>query len=196
MDEDDERIRITTDAELGAATRRIDALIDKPHLTPAERAELDALSDAVEEYEGTVLLVSHDRAFLDRVVTSLLVLEGDGRVQEFIGGWSDYASWRATRQREPATSREQATTGTRTKESTPARPRRLSFKDQREFDGLPAKIEALESDKAELERAIADPAFYQRAQDEVRGSLTRLQSLGSEIDAAYARWAELETLRG
>jgi ABC transport system ATP-binding/permease protein len=157
---------------------------------------LELLEERVADFDGTLLLVSHDRAFLDRVVTSLLVLEGDGRVQEFIGGWSDYASWRATRQREPATSREQATTGTRTKESTPARPRRLSFKDQREFDGLPAKIEALESDKAELERAIADPAFYQRAQDEVRGSLTRLQSLGSEIDAAYARWAELETLRG
>ena len=75
-------------------------------------------------------------------------------------------------------------------------PRRLSFKDQREFEALPATIESLEAEKAELERMIADPAFYQRSPDEVRGSLARLQSLGAEIDAAYARWAELEALRG
>jgi ATP-binding cassette subfamily F protein uup len=146
--------------------------------------------------------VSHDRAFLDRVVTSLLVLEGDGRVQEFIGGWSDYATWRTLRQRatapprETAPSRESEAASARAKESTPSRSRRLSFKDQREFDSLPASIESLETDKAELERVVADPVFYQRSQDEVRGALTRLQSLGAEIDAAYARWAELEALRG
>jgi ATP-binding cassette subfamily F protein uup len=61
---------------------------------------------------------------------------------------------------------------------------------------LPVTIESLEAEKAELERMVADPAFYQRSQDEVRGSLARLQSLGAEVDAAYARWAELEALRG
>jgi ATP-binding cassette subfamily F protein uup len=84
----------------------------------------------------------------------------------------------------------------RAKELTLRRSRRLSFKEQREFDSLPATIESLEIDKSELERAVADPAFYQRPQDEVRRALTTLQSLGSEIDAAYARWAELEALRG
>ena len=163
---------------------------------------LELLEERVADFEGTLLLVSHDRAFLDRVVTSLLVLEGEGRVREFIGGWSDYATWRSARQRatapsrESASSRETATVGTRTKESTPSRPRRLSFKDQREFEALPATIESLEAEKAELERMIADPAFYQRSPDEVRGLLARLQSLGAEIDAAYARWAELEALRG
>lgn len=162
---------------------------------------LELLEERVADFDGTLLLVSHDRAFLDRVVTSLLVLEGDGRVREFIGGWSDYATWRAAQQRatptrEPTPTREAPTTRASTKENTPSRPRRLSFKDQREFDGLPAHIEALENDKAELERTVADPAFYQRPQDEVRGSLARLQSLGGEIDAAYARWAELEALRG
>jgi ATP-binding cassette subfamily F protein uup len=163
---------------------------------------LELLEERVADFDGTLLLVSHDRAFLDRVVTSLLVLEGDGRVQEFIGGWSDYVIWRTAQQRatvlprETASSRESAAAAARTKESTPSRSRRLSFKDQREFDSLPATIESLETDKAELERAVADPAFYQRPHDEVRGSLTRLQSLGAEIDAAYARWAELEALRG
>jgi ATP-binding cassette subfamily F protein uup len=163
---------------------------------------LELLEERVADFDGTLLLVSHDRAFLDRVVTSLLVLEGDGRVQEFIGGWSDYATWRTLRQRatapprETAPSRESEAASARAKESTPSRSRRLSFKDQREFDSLPASIESLETDKAELERVVADPVFYQRSQDEVRGALTRLQSLGAEIDAAYARWAELEALRG
>jgi ATP-binding cassette subfamily F protein uup len=163
---------------------------------------LELLEERVAEFDGTLLLVSHDRAFLDRVVTSLLVLEGDGRVQEFIGGWSDYATWRTLRQRatapprETAPSRESEAASARGKESTSSRSRRFSFKDQREFDSLPAAIESLETDKSELERVVADPAFYQRPQDEVRGALTRLQSLGAEIDAAYARWAELEALRG
>lgn len=162
---------------------------------------LELLEERVADFDGTLLLVSHDRAFLDRVVTSLLVLEGDGHMQEFIGGWSDYAIWRRERQRttvpprETASSRESAVAA-RTKESMPSRSRRLSFKEQREFDSLPATIESLETDKAELERMVADPAFYQRSQDEVRGALTRLQYLGTEIDAAYARWAELEALRG
>ncbi|MEY2624722.1 MAG: hypothetical protein RL412_497 [Pseudomonadota bacterium] len=163
---------------------------------------LELLEERVADFDGTLLLVSHDRAFLDRVVTSLLVLEGEGQVQEFIGGWTDYANWRAARPhtpappREPASSRQSETPGVHAKESTLPRSRRLSFKEQREFDSLPATIESLENDKSELERAVADPAFYQRPQDEVRRALTTLQSLGAEIDAAYARWAELEALRG
>ena len=163
---------------------------------------LEILEERVADFDGTLLLVSHDRAFLDRVVTSLLVLEGEGQVQEFIGGWTDYANWRAARPhtpappREPASSRQSETPGVHAKESTLPRSRRLSFKEQREFDSLPATIESLENDKSELERAVADPAFYQRPQDEVRRALTTLQSLGAEIDAAYARWAELEALRG
>lgn len=163
---------------------------------------LELLEERIADFDGTLLLVSHDRAFLDRVVTSLLVLEGDGRVQEFIGGWTDYANWRALRQRnaapprETTSSRESSPAAVRAKDSTPSRSRRLTFKEQREFDSLPATIESLETDKSELERAVADPAFYQRPQDEVRSALTRLQSLGAEIDAGYTRWAELESLRG
>jgi ATP-binding cassette subfamily F protein uup len=73
--------------------------------------------------------------------------------------------------------------------------RRLSYKDQREFESLPARIEALESDKAALEAEVSDPAFYAGAQDSVRATLARLEALGSEIDAAYERWAALEALR-
>jgi len=182
-------------------TRQANILVLDEPTNDLDLDTLELLEERVADFDGTLLLVSHDRAFLDRVVTSLLVLEGDGHVQEFIGGWSDYAIWRRERQRttvpprETASSRESAVAA-RTKESAPLRSRRLSFKEQREFDSLPATIESLETDKAELERMVADPAFYQRSQDEVRGALTRLQHLGTEIDAAYARWAELEALRG
>ena len=165
---------------------------------------LELLEELVAGFDGTLLLVSHDRAFLDHVVTSLLVLEGNGAVREFVGGWSDWARWRDARD---AAARE-AAGRTRSGDASapaaagaapaapPARARRLSYKDQREFDALPARIEALEADKAALEAEVSDPAFYAGAQDAVRATLARLEALGGEIDAAYERWAVLEALRG
>jgi ATP-binding cassette subfamily F protein uup len=156
---------------------------------------LELLEELVANFDGTLLLVSHDRAFLDHVVTSLLVLEGDGQVQEFVGGWSDYAQWRDARA--PLQRRAESTRPVgKAVEMPPARARRLSYKDQREFDALPATIEAWENEKAALESAIAEPAFYQRPKDEVTAALSRLQTLGEEIEAAYARWATLEARRG
>lgn len=156
---------------------------------------LELLEELVANFDGTLLLVSHDRAFLDRVVTSLLVLEGDGRVREFIGGWSDYATWRDAQTPKVADAVKRSTPKPAAAE-VPTRTRRLSYKDQREFDALPEKIETLESEKSTLEHRIADPAFYQRSQDDVRASLARLQTVGEEIEAAYARWAALEAMRG
>jgi ATP-binding cassette subfamily F protein uup len=75
------------------------------------------------------------------------------------------------------------------------KPKQLSYKDQRDFDSLPAKIEALETEKARLEAQAGDPAFYSGAQDTVRATLARLEKIGGEIDAAYERWATLEALR-
>lgn len=156
---------------------------------------LELLEELVANFDGTLLLVSHDRAFLDHVVTSLLVLEGDGQVQEFVGGWSDYAQWRDARA--PLQRRAESTRPVgKAVEMPPARARRFSYKDQREFDALPATIEAWENEKAALESAIAEPAFYQRPKDEVTAALSRLQTLGEEIEAAYARWATLEARRG
>ena len=160
---------------------------------------LELLEERIAAFEGTLLLVSHDRAFLDRVVTSLLVLEGDGRVQEFVGGWSDWRAWRDARDAGDARA-----AGAMTRRAAepaadaPAAPqrRRLSYKDQREFDALPARIEELESAKAALDAQVADPAFYSQDRDRVRETLARVPQLTAEIDAAYARWAELEALGG
>jgi ATP-binding cassette subfamily F protein uup len=177
---------------------------------------LDLLEELVADFAGTLLLVSHDRAFLDHVVTSLLVLEGDGRVQEFVGGWSDWAQYRDARDARDAAARGGRGRGSDPRGSAAAmrsagavgsegaapeppaaapKPRKLSYKDQREFDALPAKIEALEAEKATLEAQAGDPAFYSGPQEAVKRTLDRLAALGGEIDAAYERWAALEALR-
>jgi ATP-binding cassette subfamily F protein uup len=161
---------------------------------------LELLEELVAEFKGTLLLVSHDRAFLDNVVTSLLILQGDGSVREFVGGWSDWRAWSAARDQELALQRtakpQPAGDGAERSASTsPRRSKRLSFKEQREFDELPLRIESLELRKGELEIRVAEPHFYQGTADSIRDSLQQLQQLTEEIDAAYARWAELEALR-
>jgi ATP-binding cassette subfamily F protein uup len=162
---------------------------------------LELLEDRIASFEGTLLLVSHDRAFLDRVVTSLLVLEGDGRVQEFVGGWSDWRAWRDAREagrRAAGTATTAAATKPRGTAAAPDAPRssrpRLSYKTQREFDSLPARIEELESVKAALDALVAEPSFYSGDRETVRETLARVPQLAAEIDTAYARWAELEAL--
>jgi ATP-binding cassette subfamily F protein uup len=156
---------------------------------------LELLEEFVSEFPGTLLLVSHDRSFLDNVVTDLLVLDGTGYVQEFVGGYSDYARYRSS----VAKSVERNQPETKQETSKPPlerKPKKLSYKDQREYDALPAKLEALESEKSSLEAAMSDPAFYSQTHDEVQRKLQRMTELGSEIDAAYARWSELEALAG
>ncbi len=173
---------------------------------------LELLEERVAAFEGTLLLVSHDRAFLDRVVTSLLVLEGDGRVREFIGGWSDWRAWRAARDEQQLKGVRRAHDASETRDARGTRDardvpdagepatraggrRRLSFNEQREFDGLPARIEELELRKTELEALVAGTTFYSRSHGEVRETLSRLQALGEQIEAAYERWQQLESRR-
>ena len=159
---------------------------------------LDLLEERVAGFDGTLLLVSHDRAFLDRVATSLLVLEGDGRVQEFVGGWSDWRAWRDERdarlQEDAEQRRAKSSPAAAAHPSTPKR-RKLSFNEQREFEALPQRIEELEARKHELETRVADPAFYSRPQTALRDTLAALQALSTEIETAYDRWAELEARR-
>ena len=164
---------------------------------------LELLEELVANFAGTLLLVSHDRAFLDHVVTSLLVFEGDGRIKEFVGGWSDWLRYRdseARREREsPARSgspvRNDAVAAARNDAAAAAplaKPRKLSYKDQRELDALPALIEKLEAERAGIETQMHDAAFYARSRDDVRGVLARFETLAAEIERAYARWAALD----
>jgi ATP-binding cassette subfamily F protein uup len=156
---------------------------------------LELLEELVCDFDGTLLLVSHDRAFLDRVVTSLLVVSGDGSVTEFVGGYSDWLVDRNRRLAQGAAVAVSASaTDARSAPKPPAtrRAERLSYKEQRELDALPAEIAALEAEQSRCADEVNDPKFYQRARAETAAALETLRQLGERIERAYARWAELE----
>jgi ATP-binding cassette subfamily F protein uup len=150
---------------------------------------LELLEDLLLEFQGTLLVVSHDRAFLDNVVSSTLVCEGDGRWGEYVGGYTDWL-----RQKEDAKA-PPPRKPTRTKpERTIARQRRVSFKEKRELHELPQAIEGLEAEKQELFALMASPGFYATPAEELARTRERLAAIEAAIHAAYARWVELEAL--
>ena len=161
---------------------------------------LELLEEQLGNYPGTVLLVSHDRAFLDAVVTSTIVLEGDGRVAEYVGGYSDWERQRgsAAAPVDAGTSEAAATTAPPAGAApgpVPAAPpvrRKLSYKDQRELEQLPARIEALETELAAMTAAIADPAFYRQDAAAITAHNAALAERQQALQAAYARWEALE----
>jgi len=158
---------------------------------------LELLEEMVANYAGTLLLVSHDRAFLDNVVTSTLVFEGGAQVNEYVGGYSDWLRQRrAVDAAAPASARAaSAATEAAPSDAAPARSRarRLSYKEQRELEALPEKIQLLEAEQLELQAAIADPALFRGPVARGTAALQRLQSLAAEIETAYSRWHELES---
>jgi ATP-binding cassette subfamily F protein uup len=150
---------------------------------------LDLLEERLADYTGTILLVSHDRAFLDRVVTSSLVFEGNGQVNEYVGGYSDWI-----RQRRPPDQPVEKRTGKASRKSRPPAAR-LGYKDQRELDLLPGRIEVLENTIEELHTRMADPEFYQLPNEAISAGKDQLQLASTELQNAYRRWEELEQLR-
>lgn len=161
---------------------------------------LELLEDLLADYEGTLLLVSHDRTFLDNVVTSTLVFEGDGKVGEYVGGYEDWlrqASPGETRRAEPPRPKPRpklslVSTPTN-RQARSGGPRKLSYREQRELEALPGVIEALEAEQAQLHLATGDPAFYQQAGDKIATGVGRLKEIERELESCYARWEELET---
>jgi ATP-binding cassette subfamily F protein uup len=152
---------------------------------------LEVLEQALADYQGTLLLVSHDRAFLDNVVTSLLVFKGDGEIEEVFGGYQDYLERRAAETAPPATAKAARPAPSKTAPK-PKKAKKLSYKDQRELDQLPGRIEALETEQAELNDTINDPAFYAGDPAEVQQTLDRVSALEAELEAALERWMVLE----
>ena len=157
---------------------------------------LELLEELLGEYPGTLLLVSHDRDFLDNVVTSTLVMEGEGEVGEYVGGYSDWVRQRVV----PAAPAAQASR--KASASMPAAPaasapkdkatRKLGFKEQRELEKLPVLIEQLESRMAAMTAEMNDPAFYQRDSAAITAHTSAVAEVQAELDAAYLRWGELE----
>lgn len=156
---------------------------------------LELLEELLGDYTGTLLLVSHDRDFLDNVVTSTLVMEGHGVVGDYVGGYSDWqrhaARVAAARAATPTAAR--AAVAPAAPAASPAAPRRrLAYKEARELEQLPKTIERLEGDVEGLTAAMNDPAFYTRSSAEVTAHTQQLARVQAELDAAYARWEELE----
>ncbi|MDR1282694.1 MAG: ATP-binding cassette domain-containing protein [Opitutaceae bacterium] len=178
-------------------------VLDEP-TNDLDAETLELLENLLVEFAGTLIMVSHDRAFLDEVVTSLYVFEGEGHVAEYIGGYTD---WQAEQARKPApagtptpTPKTQTPGDTENsaKAETPspapgtARPRKPTNRERDELAALPARIEKLETEQAELTARLATPATYQRepgAAGEVR---TRMAAIEEELTTALARWEDLE----
>ncbi len=157
---------------------------------------LDLLEEMVANYAGTLLLVSHDRAFLDNVVTSTLVFEGGGHVSEYVGGYSDWLRQRKSgarvEPRAPAAAYS-APESSKVDLSTRPKSRRLSYNEQRELNAMPERIQRLEAEQLELQTRIADPALFKGDPSRGAAVLQRLESLAADLEQAYARWDELDS---
>ncbi|MBN2056176.1 ATP-binding cassette domain-containing protein [bacterium] len=162
-------------------------VLDEP-TNDLDAETIELLEEQLLEFRGTVLVVSHDRMFLNNIATSTLVFESNGRVAEYVGGYDDWVRQRPVREaagREPA-----ATKGKPRRE----RPRnKLTFSEERELAGLPVVIEALEGEKEALYKAMSDPSFYHDNGDAAAGAKVRLKELDDALRAAYDRWEALET---
>jgi ATP-binding cassette subfamily F protein uup len=154
---------------------------------------LELLEELLLDYKGTLLLVSHDRAFLNNVVTSTMVFEGEGQVNEYVGGYDDWLRQRKTDT--PPARKEKAPPTPEKPRTKPERPRKLSYKERRELEDLPERIEALESEQQRLYQDMADPKFYQEdSAREIVDARARLESLERELAEAYKRWEILEEI--
>ena len=173
---------------------------------------LELLEELVGNFDGTVLLVSHDRVFLDRVVTSTLAFEGEGRVAEYVGGYEDYLRQRRAAGATGATGAQgakgagaqgaQGARGAGAEGATGARApkrereRKLSYKERRELEALPERIAALEGEQRRLKDEVASAEFYKSAADHIHTVLARVDAVDAELHAALERWMELEAMTG
>ena len=176
-------------------------IMDEP-TNDLDAETLELLEELVADYAGTLLLVSHDRAFLDNVVTSTLVFEGAGQISEYVGGYSDWLHQRksavsaASAAAKPARSVVMSPSDTANPPTAALKARRLSYNEQRELAQLPEKIQGLEAEQAQLTTLISDPIVFQGNQDQGGQALQRLQILAKELDSAYARWETLDKASG
>ena len=146
---------------------------------------LDLLEELLIDYKGTIILVSHDRAFINNVVTSTLAFEGNGAFNSYVGGYND---WLRQRTQQLNQSIKPKKTDTRNKKKTA----KMSYKDQRELDALPGQIEKLEIDIAEISQLMSDPDFFKSARDQVQKTENRLSELQKQLSQCYERWEILE----
>ncbi|PIE40897.1 MAG: ABC transporter ATP-binding protein [Gammaproteobacteria bacterium] len=170
---------------------------------------LELLEELVTDYAGTLLLVSHDRDFINNVVTSTFAFEGDGVVREYVGGYDDWVRQRpvpktraqktdtqqASVQTTPGKDKNETTPDSATLTATASKTKKLSYKETRELEALPQRIEELEQEQAELHANLADPKLYQANPDKVQQLQNRLTEVEAELEASFERWEALEDLK-
>jgi ATP-binding cassette subfamily F protein uup len=181
-------------------TRPANVLVLDEPTNDLDLETLELLEALLVGWPGTLLLVSHDRAFLDNIVSHTLVFEGDGRVREYVGGYQDWLRQRPIapagepRGRRRSRSRDAVALAP---EATPAIvKKRLSYHEQRELVALPELIEGLEVEAGQLNRTIDGPNFYREPADTINAALARLEQVQTEVEQSYVRWEELEARRG
>ena len=149
---------------------------------------LELLEELLGNYDGTLLVVSHDRAFLDNVVTSTLVFEGNGKIDEFVGGYQDWLRQRAVPRVAPPVATKKTAGGAPVAQASK---RKLNYKEQRELDGMPGVIEDLEAQQAKVQKRAGHPDFYKSSKEDVTRTLAEMETLAKQLDVAYKRWDEL-----
>ena len=152
---------------------------------------LEMLEEKLVDYEGTLLLVSHDRAFLDNVVTSVFVFEGEGAINEYIGG---YAEWFALSEQRKKKQVENKSIEQTKKQKSKTRSKKISFKQQKELEQLPGQIDSFELEQEKLTEKIGGANFYKQEQDIIKETLRLLKEVEQKLEQAYQRWDELEAM--
>ncbi|MCB1956943.1 MAG: ATP-binding cassette domain-containing protein [Rhodocyclaceae bacterium] len=157
---------------------------------------LDLLEDLLQQFDGTLFLVSHDRAFLDNVVTQVIAAEGDGRWREYAGGYADWQRVREAAPESPENPAPRPKADSAPRRESPKRTAKLSFNERRELEALPGRIEELEAEQAAIHARLGDPETYQRAAHEVADLKARAEAIEQELEAALERWEALESRSG
>lgn len=162
---------------------------------------LELLEDLLANYQGTLLLVSHDRQFVDNTVTTSWIFEGDGKIEEFVGGYHDAQQQRqqvlASRKAEQTAEKKQSQVAATPKTETakPKTGKKLSYKLQRELEALPARLEELEAEIESLQEQVNDPEFFAQPVEKTQSVLDKLTAAEQELEVAFERWEELEAMQ-
>ena len=179
-------------------------VLDEP-TNDLDMETLELLEELLLDYEGTILMVSHDRQFLNNVVTSTIAMEGNGLVKEYGGGYDDWLIQSGAAQKKielqfidsekKQSKAEKAAAFEEQKElRKKQKPKKMSFNDKKELDSLPARIEQLETELGKLNNAMADPAFFKQSQDIISAHTAKVQQTDNDLKSAYERWEYLEEL--
>ena len=165
-------------------------VLDEP-TNDLDSETLDLLEELITDYPGTVLMVSHDREFLNNIVTGIIVFEEDGSLKEYVGGYDDWQMQKKLQQKEVVTEKPAKKEKVIRKKE---RPRKLTFKEKKELEVLPEKIEALELKNEEILKKMADPDFFKQSGEEIAAIKGQMADLETELEITYARWEELEAI--